>query len=122
MTNDQAYKKSLGKYAAGFIASLVLTFGAYFIVTESYFEGMVAMVVIGALAFVQMIVQLVFFLHLNEESRPRIKLFAFAAMSLILLIIVVGSLWIMSHLNYNMMHMSPAEKTDYMMEQKGGGF
>lgn len=120
--NEHEYKKSLTKYAIGFIVSLVLTFTAYFIVSNSYLEGMSAMIAVGVLAFSQMVIQLIFFLHLGEESKPRIKTFSFISMSIILLIIVVGSLWIMSHLNYNMMHMSPEQKTEYMMEQKGGGF
>ena len=69
-----------------------------------------------------MAVQLVFFLHLDEESGPRYKLAAFGFMALILLIVVVGSLWIMQHLNYNMTHMSPQDKNDYMTIQKDKGF
>lgn len=122
MIDERTYRKKVKQYAIGFIVSLVLTFSAYFIVTNTYLEGMAAMIAVGVLAFSQMVVQLIFFLHLGEESRPRVKLFAFISMSIVLLIIVVGSLWIMSHLNYNMMHMSPTEKTHYMMEQKGGGF
>jgi predicted RNA-binding protein associated with RNAse of E/G family len=40
----------------------------------------------------------------------------------ILVIVVGGSIWIMNNLNYNMMQMSPTEKTNYMMTQHDKGF
>lgn len=119
---NNTYQKSLTKYAIGFIGSLILTFVAYFIVSESYLSGMSAMIAVAVLAFSQMVVQLIFFLHLGEEMKPRVKLISFLGMALMLLIVVVGSLWIMGHLNYNMMDMSPEEKIEYMMGEKDGGF
>ena len=35
------------------------------------------------------------------------------------LIVVIGSLWIMHNLNYNMMHMSPQEQLQYMHDNEG---
>jgi cytochrome o ubiquinol oxidase operon protein cyoD len=79
-------------------------------------------VILGVLAVAQMIVQLVFFLHLGDEVRPRYKFASFVFMAGILIIVVGGSLWIMNNLNQNMMQMSPTEKTNYMMTQHDKGF
>lgn len=109
------------KYIIGFLLSLGLTLLAYAIVVLDLLSAW-AVGVLLVLAVAQMIVQLVYFLHLGEEVGPRLKLLSFVFMEVILLIIVVGSLWIMNHLNYNMMEMSPDEKETYMMGQKDKGY
>ncbi len=109
------------KYVIGFVLSLVLTLCAYW-VTTSGVDRTVLYWTLAVLALVQMIVQLVFFLHLGEEARPRYKLATFLLMSLMLAILVVGSIWIMENMNYNMADMTPQEKNDYMLMQHDKGF
>lgn len=122
MTRDE-YVRTLAKYITGFVLSLALTIVAYALVTTGgLFESTSLLIVLGVLALVQMIVQLVLFLHVTDEEGPRYRLFTFGFMATILLIIVVGSLWIMHHLNYNMMQMSPNEKDEYMTGQRDKGF
>ncbi|MFZ2544980.1 MAG: cytochrome o ubiquinol oxidase subunit IV [Candidatus Saccharimonadales bacterium] len=109
------------RYTFGYLISLVLTLTAYnLVVYQSVNQWL--LVILLVLAVAQMIVQLVFFLHLGEEVKPRYKLVSFVFMSGILLIVVAGSLWIMANLDNNMMHMTPQEKTDYMMTQHDKGF
>ena len=86
---------SLREYVLAFVASIVLTLGAYFI------SG-VAVVGLGIL---QALIQLVVFFHLGREERPRWNLITFAFMGVVLLVIVFGSLWIMYNLDYRMMPM-----------------
>lgn len=108
------------RYSLGFIASVVLTMIAYFLVTQSEGAGFVLIIAISVLAVLQLIVQLVWFLHLGEEERPRWRTKAFLAMSLTLLIVVIGSIWIMKNLDYNMM---PAHEADeHMMHERDKGF
>ena len=109
------------RYLTGFVLSLLLTFAAYDMVVYKEVSPW-TLPLLGLLAVVQMVVQLVFFLHLGDEVRPRYKLASFVFMAGILLIVIVGSLWIMQNLNENMMHMSPNEKNDYMMTQHDKGF
>ncbi len=54
-------------------------------------------------AVVQVIVHLVYFLHLDSKSEGGWNLVAIVFSAIIILIVVVGSLWIMWNLNYNMM-------------------
>lgn len=113
---------TVAKYSIGFVLSLLLTLVAYFAVLNSTLAGIMLLVILGVLAVVQMIVQLVFFLHLDTELRPRYKRASFLFMAGILLIVVVGSIWIMQNLNYNMMHFTPDEKELYMRNQLDKGF
>lgn len=113
---------TLTKYIIGFVASLALTLIAYNLVVGEIATGLTLMLLLGGLALLQMIVQLVYFLHLDVESSPRYKLASFLFMGGILFIVVAGSIWIMNNLNYNMMQMTPEEKSQYMMTQHDKGF
>ena len=112
---------TLPRYTIGFVLSLLLTIVAYYYVVARG-DNPLLLIVLAALAIVQMIVQLVFFLHLGEEAGSRYKLMSFAFMVVVLGIVVIGSLWIMVNMNQNMMHMSPSEKTNYMTTQNDQAF
>lgn len=109
-------------YVIGFVGSLILTIVAFVCVQYELLEGTQLLIAIGVLAAIQAIVQLYYFLHLGSEAKPRVRLMTFSFMFLILLIIVGGSVWIMHHLNYNMMQMTPSEKNYYMNSQRDKGF
>lgn len=95
-------KKTLHSYIMGFILSIVLTLIPYILVADHLLNPMVLIAVILVFAFIQLSVQLIFFLHMREESKPRLNLVIFLSFFGIILIVVVASLWIMQHLNYNM--------------------
>ncbi len=61
------------------------------------------MTVIGITAVAQVLVQLVFFLHMNTSSEQRRNLIAFIYTILTIAILLVGSVWIMNYLHFNMM-------------------
>lgn len=115
-------QRTLLRYSIGFVTSLVLTLGAYILASGRIVSGIELIVVLGGLALVQMLVQLVFFLNLADETRPRFRLASFGFMTIILVIVVAGSLWIMYHLNRNMIDMNSREKDTYMTSQKDKGF
>jgi len=112
---------TIARYTIGFVLSLLLTIVAYYYVVARG-DNPLLLIVLAMLAIVQMIVQLVFFLHLGEETGPRYKLLSFGFMLIVLGIVVIGSIWIMVNLNQNMMHMSPSEKTNYMTTQNDQAF
>ena len=91
---------------------------AYGIVVYQVFSVWTAVLVISTLAFIQLIVQLVFFLHLGAESHPRWKLLTLLSTVFLLVIIVGGSIWIMFDLDSRMM-MSPEDMIKYMNRQTG---
>lgn len=90
-------------YLIGFIASLVLTSISFLLILTKYFDTTTTIFTVVGLALVQAIFQIRYFLHLGSEPKPRWESAAFYFMVLILLIIVLGTLWIMYDLNMRMM-------------------
>jgi cytochrome o ubiquinol oxidase operon protein cyoD len=90
-------------YVIGFTASLLLTSISFFITATQVVSGNALLYTLVGLAIVQAILQLIFFLHLGQEDKPRWESVIFSFMVLILLIISLGSLWIMNDLNSRMM-------------------
>lgn len=117
-SHDSGERGTLRLYVTGFVLSISLTLAAYLMVTQHTMSKGLLIAAIVVLAFVQFLVQLVFFLHLGAEARPRWKLSVFGFMALIVLILVIGSLWIMNNLNYRMM--SPEQINQYVQKQDGG--
>ncbi len=94
---------TLTSYSVGFILSVILTAASFAAVMVPGLVPHDAIVpVIMALAVVQMFVHLYFFLHLNFSSDQRWNVTAFAFAALTVLVVVIGSLWIMYNINSNM--------------------
>ncbi|MGA3251482.1 MAG: cytochrome o ubiquinol oxidase subunit IV [Paraburkholderia sp.] len=94
---------SFGSYTAGFILSVLLTAAAFGIIMTGSLTGHSALLAIAGLAFVQIIVHLVFFLHMNTSSAQRWNIMAFGFTVLTAVILIGGSLWIMHNVSMNMM-------------------
>lgn len=89
-------------YVFGFLFSILLTIVPYLLVVNHRLSGNVLIGTLVAVALAQMVIQLFFFLHMGRERKPRWNLLVFLFMVLIVLIVVIGSLWIMNNLEYNM--------------------
>lgn len=95
-------------YLIGFVASVILTAIPFWLVMTGALSSMVATaIVIFGLALVQVIVHVVFFLHLDARSEGGWTLIAFIFTAVIVIIAIAGSIWIMYHLDANMMPMPP---------------
>jgi cytochrome o ubiquinol oxidase operon protein cyoD len=90
-------------YAIGLAASLLLTGASFFLVITKVITGQPLIHTIVSLALLQAIFQLRFFLHVGQEPKPRWETVIFIFMVVILLIIAIGSLWIMYNLNDRVM-------------------
>jgi cytochrome o ubiquinol oxidase operon protein cyoD len=102
-------------YIIGFVLSVVLTAVPFWLVMTGALPGMVATaLIIFALALVQILVHVVFFLHLDTRSEGGWTLIAFIFTAVIVVIAIAGSIWIMYHLNTNMMPMPPGTISDGM--------
>ena len=98
-------QKPLALRIFGFVASLVLTVAAYFLIIhpELFHLGIrLAIMVILILAVLQAMVQFIFFLNVWREKGPPWNLGVFISTLCIILIIIVFSIWIMNTLDYNM--------------------
>lgn len=107
----------LGSYLFGFVLSIGFSLVAYYGATRHWLTGGAAVVALLGLAILQFVVQLFFFLHIGRETRPRWKLLMLFLAIVFVLIVVLGSVWIMYNLNYRM---SPQQMEEYMMRQDGG--
>jgi cytochrome o ubiquinol oxidase operon protein cyoD len=113
---SDAGQSTLISYVLGFSLSVLLTLAAYLSVANHALMGKSLVLVIAGLAVVQLFVQLLFFLHLGRESRPRWNLLVFSFMLLVVGIVVGGSLWIMDNLNY---HMTSRDIDTYIHNEEG---
>ena len=92
-------------YLIGYLSATFLTGAAFALATNDWMTPASIVAAVSVLAIAQMLVHLIFFLHINTAPEQRTNILAFATTMLIILILVVGSLWIMSHLRHNMMPM-----------------
>ena len=118
----ESYAQAVGRYLIGAVIAIGLTLLAYFSVTLHWFSTVGTLVlVIMALALIQLVTQLYTFLHFGADKKPRLRSMTFGFTILMMAVVVTGSLWIMIHLNYRM-GMSPESMNEYMIEQNKEGF
>ncbi|RWR00663.1 hypothetical protein ED28_17530 [[Pantoea] beijingensis] len=94
---------SVKSYMIGFILSIILTGIPFWMVMDGSASQGAILGTVLVCAVIQVLVHLVYFLHLNTSSEERWNLVAIVFAAIIILIVVVGSIWIMWNLNYNMM-------------------
>ena len=94
--------KTFKSYLIGFGCALILTLIAFYIAAAHILSGNLLYTVLIILAVIQLFVQSAFFLRLNASPEGRWDLMPFLFTCLILLVIVLGSMWIMNNLNYFM--------------------
>lgn len=103
-------------YVIGFVLSLVFTFIPYHLVTNQKLTGTTLLITILAFAIVQMVIQVIFFLHLGRGPKPKWNLFFFVATVGAITAVVGGSVFIMSNLYRNM---SPSDQTKKLVGDEG---
>ena len=103
-------------YIVGFLLSLVFTAIPYYMVVNKSASGSALLATILGIAVLQMVIQIVFFLHLGRGPKPLYNVAFFFATVGTILLVVVGSIWIMNHLNYNM---APTEVSKKLIEKEG---
>lgn len=95
---------SAREYLNGFVLSVVLTAIPFALVmTKTISNSTLAAVVILLFAAVQIVVHMVYFLHMNTKSEGGWNLLALVFTAVLVIIVLSGSLWVMHHLNTNMM-------------------
>lgn len=100
------YHGTVGGYTIGFLLSVVLTAIPFWLVMAKVIpsSGLTAAVILG-FAVVQIVVHMVYFLHMNTKSEGGWNMLALIFTIVIVVITLAGSLWVMHHLNVNMMPM-----------------
>lgn len=90
-------------YIIGLILSIVLTALPFAMVMGELGSPSLQVAVILVCCIAQILVQMVFFLHMNMSSSQVWNSASAIYTVVILLVIVIGSMWIFEHLNHNMM-------------------
>jgi len=117
--NERGLGNKVLSYVIGFVMSAATTVVAYILVVERIWPTDVIIFTVVGLAILQLVIQLVFFLHLGQEKGQYWTLVTFWFAILVIAILVGGSIWVMYHLNYNMMNMTPQEQAQYMAHNEG---
>lgn len=95
---------SMRSYMVGFWLSVILTAIPFYLVMSGVIENkQLTSVLIMAFAAAQIIVHMICFLHMNAKSESGWILMALLFTIIIVVITLSGSLWVMYHLNANMM-------------------
>jgi cytochrome o ubiquinol oxidase operon protein cyoD len=94
---------AIASYAIGLVLSVVLTGASFYLPAMQLVWAPAVPVALLVFAVAQIGVHLVFFLHLTTAPDDTNNVLALAFGVLIVVLILAGSLWIMQHLNDNMM-------------------
>jgi cytochrome o ubiquinol oxidase subunit IV len=105
-THDAHAHGSLRSYLIGFGLSVVLTAIPFWLVMSGVIASKPATaIVIMALAAVQVVVHMIYFLHMNTRAEEGWTMMALIFTVIMVVIALSGTLWVMYHLNVNMMPM-----------------
>ena len=91
-------------YMTGFVLAVILTAIPFWLVMGKVFDkpGTTALVIL-AFAVVQIVVHMVYFLHMDAKSEGGWNMLAPIFTLVLVVITLAGSLWVMYHMNTNMM-------------------
>jgi cytochrome o ubiquinol oxidase operon protein cyoD len=97
-------------YMTGFVLSVILTAIPFWLVMGDVLNDTLKTgIIIMALAAVQIVVHMIYFLHMNTKSEGGWTFMALAFTLTLVVVTLVGSIWVMYHMDQNMMPMSPHE-------------
>ena len=110
--HDDGPHSTFSGYMIGFFLSIILTAIPFAVVMGDVFENRTTtVVVIAFFAVVQIIVHMVYFLHMNGKIEGGWTLLSTIFTVVFVAIGIAGTLWVMFHMNTNMMpqHTMPAD-------------
>ncbi|MBO0663150.1 cytochrome o ubiquinol oxidase subunit IV [Jiella sp. CQZ9-1] len=107
-------------YMTGFILSVILTVIPFWLVMARPLEDAVLTGILVVLfAVAQIIVHMIYFLHMDSKSEGGWTGMALIFTVVLVVITISGSLWVMYHLNKNMMPMGAATMQGMSMDIDG---
>ena len=99
-------------YALGLALATLLTAASFWVARTHIIYGPGVPMALVALAIAQMGIHLVFFLHITTAPDNTNNVLALAFGVLIVFVLVFGTVWVMAHMNHNMMPMDRLMKMD----------
>ncbi len=109
--HDDGPHSTFSGYMTGFVLSIILTAIPFWLVMAKVIsDRSTAVLVLGAFAVVQILVHMVYFLHMNGKVEGGWTMLSTIFTVVFVAIAIAGTLWVMFHMNTNMMpeHAMPA--------------
>jgi len=103
-SQDVGPPSTLSGYLTGFVLSVILTAIPFWLVmSHTISDRSIAVLVLGGFAVAQILVHMVYFLHMNGKLEGGWTMLSTLFTIVFLVIAVAGTLWVMFHMNANMM-------------------
>jgi cytochrome o ubiquinol oxidase subunit IV len=107
--HDVGPHSSFSGYMVGFVLSIILTAIPFWLVMAKVISDRpTAVLVLGLFAVAQILVHMVCFLHMNGKMEGGWTLLSTIFTVVFVAIAISGTLWVMFHMNSNMMPAHPA--------------
>ena len=95
---------SMRDYVTGFVLSVILTAIPFFLVMSGIVgSGRLTAFLVLACAVAQIIVHMIYFLHMNLKNEAGWTMISLVFTIVVLVIAVIGTIWVMYHMDANMM-------------------
>jgi cytochrome o ubiquinol oxidase operon protein cyoD len=107
--DDIGYHATVKGYLTGFVLSVILTAIPFWLVMAKVLPASATVPVILGFAAVQVIVHMVYFLHMNTKVEGGWSFLALLFTVIVVVIMLAGSIWVMYHMNTNMMPVDPQQ-------------
>jgi len=102
--DDVGYHATVKGYVIGFILSVILTAIPFWLVMGKVIASPATTgIVLLAFAAVQIVVHMIYFLHMNSKVEGGWSMLSLIFTIAVVVIMLAGSIWVMFHLNSNMM-------------------
>jgi cytochrome o ubiquinol oxidase operon protein cyoD len=105
--DDIGYHATVKGYAIGFVLSVILTAIPFWLVMAKVLPPEATKFIILGFAGVQVVVHMIYFLHLNAKVEGGWTMLSTLFTIIVVVIMLAGSIWVMYHMNTNMMPMDP---------------
>jgi cytochrome o ubiquinol oxidase subunit IV len=109
---EETVREKIQGYLLGLALATLLTIASFYVAGTHLIWGPSIPIALAVLAIAQIGIHLAFFLHITTAPDNTNNILALAFGVLIVVLVVAGSLWIMDHLNQNMLPM------DQMMQMQ----
>ena len=101
--HDEANHGSVKSYMIGFVLSIILTAIPFALAMTASLPKNLTVLIIVAMAVIQVVVHLVYFLHMDRSKEQRNNVSTFLFTVLVIALLVGLSLWIMFNIHIEMM-------------------
>jgi cytochrome o ubiquinol oxidase operon protein cyoD len=105
--DDIGYHATVKGYLTGFVLSVILTAIPFWLVMAKVLPASATVPIILAFAGVQVLVHMVYFLHMNTKVEGGWSFLALLFTLIVVVIMLAGSVWVMYNMNTNMMPVDP---------------